>query len=516
MVTSSKSKAPGNSSFTCDYTEFNSTACNGEDFYKEHNGKRYCVLHFPSEEKDVAFNEALKRKLDAEDYNFGGIWFPHKVVFSNYAFSKEANFVNATFNEGVDFTHASFMSGALFIRATFGAGAFFNEATFSAPAYFTFATFSAETDFYKAVFSAKADFSATKFSQEASFSLVTFSELADFQYATFQEEATFTGSTFNKGVDFINVTFKKDAGFAGTTFGARADFSDTSFYSSAIFFRAIFDKEAEFRETTFLTLAYFRETRFRDHVLFAINEKRSGFDGSTQLNLEFAEIEKPERVSFHTHTLRPHWFVNVDSRKFNFINVDWKGSIEQEFQDLKDKYEEQELTYEVVSTLRRLLALTYRQLAVNAEENHLYEEASRFRYWSMDMRRLESRLGLTPWRLSWWYWLASGYGERSFRALIVLLIVWLAFAVLYTQAGFAPRQMRHLGESNESVALRAEVGEPLAWSRATTYSLGVISLQKPDPRPATIWAQRLVTLETILGPLQAALLALAIRRKFMR
>jgi hypothetical protein len=29
-------------------------------------------------------------------------------------------------------------------------------------------------------------------------------------------------------------------------------------------------------------------------------------------------------------------------------------------------------------------------------------------------------------------------------------------------------------------------------------------------------AQTLVTLETILGPLQAALLALAIRRKFMR
>jgi hypothetical protein len=32
----------------------------------------------------------------------------------------------------------------------------------------------------------------------------------------------------------------------------------------------------------------------------------------------------------------------------------------------------------------------------------------------------------------------------------------------------------------------------------------------------TVTAQTLVTLETILGPVQAALLVLAIRRKFMR
>ncbi len=75
---------------------------------------------------------------------------------------------------------------------------------------------------------------------------------------------------------------------------------------------------------------------------------------------------------------------------------------------------------------------------------------------------------------------------------------------------------RYTGESDEVVARRAEVGEPLDWSRATTYSLGVMTLQKPEPRPVTVWAQRLVILETILGPLQAALLALAIRRKFMR
>lgn len=43
-----------------------------------------------------------------------------------------------------------------------------------------------------------------------------------------------------------------------------------------------------------------------------------------------------------------------------------------------------------------------------------------------------------------------------------------------------------------------------------------MTLQKPEPRPETTEAQTLVALETVLGPLQAALLALAIRRKFTR
>jgi hypothetical protein len=41
-------------------------------------------------------------------------------------------------------------------------------------------------------------------------------------------------------------------------------------------------------------------------------------------------------------------------------------------------------------------------------------------------------------------------------------------------------------------------------------------VQKPEPKPLTGAAQTLVLLETILGPVQTALLALAIRRKFMR
>ena len=33
---------------------------------------------------------------------------------------------------------------------------------------------------------------------------------------------------------------------------------------------------------------------------------------------QFAKIEEPSRVSFHTIILRPHWFVNVNAREFDF------------------------------------------------------------------------------------------------------------------------------------------------------------------------------------------------------
>lgn len=166
--------------------------------------------------------------------------------------------------------------------------------------------------------------------------------------------------------------------------------------------------------------------------------------------------------------------------------------------------------------MHQLLAITFRHLAVNAEENHRYEDASRFRYMAMDLPRRERWRGLAFWKLSWWYWLASGFGERVFRAFLVLLGVLLLSAVLYTYVGFARWEPKLASESDVASANRDGVGAPLKFTRALTYSAAVMTFQKPEPRPATIAAQTVVLLETILGPVQAALLALAIRRKFMR
>jgi hypothetical protein len=200
----------------------------------------------------------------------------------------------------------------------------------------------------------------------------------------------------------------------------------------------------------------------------------------------------------------------VDTRQLDFNNIDWdrwKNTLDEGIRALETKG---------ISPAHRLLGTACRHLAVNAEENHRYEEASKFRYMAMDTLRRETWLGFVPWKLSWWYWLASGYGERVTKAFLVLLGILLLFALLYHHVGFARWEPKLSTENDLATAKRDEVGTPLLLPRALAYSAAVMTFQKPEPRPATTTAYTVVLFETILGPIQAALLALAIRRKFMR
>ena len=88
--------------------------------------------------------------------------------------------------------------------------------------------------------------------------------------------------------------------------------------------------------------------------------------------------------------------------------------------------------------------------------------------------------------------------------------------VLYTQVGFARWEPRLSNEGDWAASRRDEVGAPLRLGRGITYSAAVMTFQRPEPKPVTTAAQAIVILETVLGPVQAALLALAVRRKFMR
>src|ERR1043165_3572871 len=236
MSSSPPTEAPA-AAFVCDSGDAARSACKLLPFFKEKEGKRYCVLHYPGKEKCAAFEEARKRKLDAEDFNFCGAWFPDAAEFDAITFTKNANF---------------------------------NYTTFSAEAHFRYAEFKGE---------------------------------ALFSHATFVEDANFYCSKF------------------GAVTGFGTDF-------------------------------------------------------------KFARIEKPDLLSLHTVTLRPHWFVNVDARKFEFINVNWN------WRNISTKKEIKSLRRKKGLTAHGLLAIACRNLAVNAEENHRYEEASRFRYMAMEARRL--------------------------------------------------------------------------------------------------------------------------------
>jgi hypothetical protein len=107
------------------------------------------------------------------------------------------------------------------------------------------------------------------------------------------------------------------------------------------------------------------------------------------------------------------------------------------------------------------------------------------------------------------YWALSGYGERPRRAFGVLVGIWLAFAVLYVLlANAAPFW----------VFSASDVWQIIRYiGQAAVYSLAALARLTPEPKPEEPgWFQTLVTVEGILGPLQIALVLLAVRRTVMR
>ncbi len=95
------------------YLEERYGSCWGPPDY-EHEGNRCCVLHFPSEDKKVAFRTALEAKLKREDFNFGGAFFPSDTAhFEGATFSEWAYFGGATFSGETSFGGATFVNSAL-------------------------------------------------------------------------------------------------------------------------------------------------------------------------------------------------------------------------------------------------------------------------------------------------------------------------------------------------------------------------------------------------------------------
>jgi hypothetical protein len=133
----------------------------------------------------------------------------------------------------------------------------------------------------------------------------------------------------------------------------------------------------------------------------------------------------------------------------------------------------------------------------------------------MDAKRREKRASaFSPWRLIWWYWALSGYGERTWRSSIWLIGILVGFAVLYMLVAYVqPLELSGYVQIQEL----SFSGLWQGFRQAVIYSLGVMSRQT-DKLTCTdcMLLRSLVFIEGILGPLQVALFALALRRRFMR
>ena len=114
--------------FVCSCDESVRNSCLGLPFFQALSDEnRYCVLHFPGA-KGGEFSNEIKRKLDSDDFDFAGVYFPESISFFGIHFSSEVNFERAVFASKVDFGEAIFSEGANFVRSLFKGDATFPKA----------------------------------------------------------------------------------------------------------------------------------------------------------------------------------------------------------------------------------------------------------------------------------------------------------------------------------------------------------------------------------------------------
>ncbi|HEX8197588.1 MAG TPA: pentapeptide repeat-containing protein [Pyrinomonadaceae bacterium] len=461
----------------------------------EYKGNWYCVLHFPNEEKHniTNFQDVLNARIARQQTDFRYLYFVGSLnLDDNHKFTNVVSFGNAVFLSPLTVQRSTFQEVVSFHNAVFRESSYFHEATFNSKVIFA--------------------------------------------NTTFHNDVWFDSATFNYHVDFSGATFIEDVGFHAATIEEK---------SQLLFHWTSFQGEVVFREAKIKGYLYFEGAEYLQGDGGMLADKlKTLFEGEhSALNLWKLQCEKPERIVFHTVRLQPGWFVGVDPRKFIFTDCRWVNENEEKL-DIEDELDiiQRDWQHRIPNPYI-LLTIACRNLASNYEENNRYEEASNFRRMAFEVEWLEKNKVVDSWledilnanetlkrtfgstgsrsnltaplkftlrliyqfifRFDWlhlFYRILSFYGESWRQAFIILFFIVTTSAVL-----FATPYSKFTGGK-----------EGMEGTEAVSYSLRVAVLQRPEPQPDSNFAKTVVAFETILAPLQAALLALAIRRKFMR
>ena len=590
--------------------EFNKTADFGHATFADGIDARYCKFNasfvfFDSIFLEEAFftyshfhGQVNFNAADFRDYGyFAGVTFHtesypsfnntkfKKAIFSGAKFEKpdygrKAEFTKSTFSETIDFSNAEFFYDADFKDAKFPESGktdfesviFHNGVSFENVEFFDGDFKRAKFCYQKKSFD-KTIFKYCKFQKSISFVSAEFYQQTDFEKSTFQN-AHFESAVFAGSANFREAQFSEDVFFNDAKFGYKRENRITSVQVN--FDGAGFgsDSRVFFDNTWFSWHTSFNYVKFDGYILFKGTSENPVFDYVFEehafwglLDFTYTTIEKPEKVYFQTVRLRPSWFVNsvFDLRKVNLIDIDWGNgnsssfSIEDELKVLEKR---------IKHNSKKLLTVTFRQIAENAESNNRFDEASNFRQIALRTEWIEKKEKISNWInnlvpeseklkrrfggsdkeedkpipptnsfgilrrsgdffIHGLYRITSFYGESWSWALGILLsLILVIFPIIYTQINFQTcSKDRPIATSltvceskDEEIRKNCTCStDQITFTDAIVQSLTTATLQNVEYRkPLTVWGELWIILEKIFAPLQAALLALAIRRKFMR
>jgi hypothetical protein len=497
--------------------------CINDEQLIEFEGKHYCLFHLPTKDKNIEkFEQKFRERLvkteekvtaiarlpieEQEDarneliYDFRYVCFPSKLNLYEYNFAVFANF-----------SEANFLSEANFNHATFSAVADFSKVTFSNDVSFRWTVFSAYADFRLATFSAYSDFKSASFENGVNFISGIFSGDTNFKQVTFLGDANFDSVTFLENADLHQTNFVKNAFFRESIHSKTTIFSDATFNLDAYFRAAKFNKSSQifFQRAKFSRLIEFSYATIENYIAFEGNQDHRIFiEDDVWLEMENLRISDAKKISFHTVRLTPNWFVNTDVSEFIFTDCKWLYG---DGKNLDVEIELENLRIHRFENPHALLSKACWQLADNHEENKSFSKASLFRQIANESKRLEDFNGWKVWSWHWWYWLSSFYGESPLRAGLVLLVILLLFAFAFMFTNFQVCPLVKAIPEIPCTPRTLDFWESVLQSLATA-TFQNIEYIKPNSMVTTF----LIIFEKILAPLQAALLALAIRRKFMR
>jgi hypothetical protein len=347
------------------------------------------------------------------------------------------------------------------------------------------------------------------------FRYVWFPTHIDLHKREFRTSVYFNFATFSSEISFDESTFTSEVSFKSAVFSSETSFNSATFLSSLNLSYATFEEKSQifFIKTKFDGTINFNYTNINGFVAFEGNHSNRVFIGeNVLLDLQNARIDDAKKISFHTVRLEPSWFVNVNASEFAFTDCKWRYAdgkkqinVKSEINHLRDR--------QLSDNPNELLTKACWQLADNHEESKSLGKASMFRKFANESKRLATPWYLRLFTLHWWYYAVSFYGESWRRALVVLFVILFGFGLLFESpwASFEPT-----GKSITESATETKEVYKMNNGEGIVHSLSVATFQRPEPKAHDTLTKLFVVLEIILAPLQAASLALAIRRKFMR
>jgi len=361
------------------------------------------------------------------------------------------------------------------------------------------------------------------------FASAVFQAEADFSRRTFQEMVTFVNATFQGVALFDAAVFRTRVFFGSTTFEDKASFFRAVFENEAIFFAAVFQKKVSFQVTTFKGVTKFWDATFHDIVNF----RGATIEGALEIDegnnhkifskeeVDFSSVRfsKPEKVSIRKVDLSKFRLLGTDLRKVQFVDVDWgrKGVRNWIYDEMMPDRGTNKFDYP-------LIALLYKKLRANYEENLNYPEAGDFHVGEMQCKRRSYKtwfgrhLSLTA-----WYKYVSNYGESYRRPLFFwILPILVVFPILFMYLGI--EGVNHSASTyliDYDLDLISFLLNKPAWEKdylkAFVYSLSVFSLvREKQYRPIDNWGHFWMVSESILSPVLIAFFLLALRRRFRR